>query len=375
MIRITSNFDSGNIRVLDYQSPDDIRLEIVRDNGSDFYQWFYFRVMGARGEALKLKIGNAGGASYPKGWENYRAVASVDLEFWERLETAYDGQTLTISVTPETDSLYIAYFSPYPMDRHTLLIASTLERPGVHLSVPGETLDGQPIEILEFDAPDEPSGERRPVWITARQHPGETMAEWWMEGFLARLTDPDDPVARAVRNRAALYVVPNMNPDGSRRGHLRTNARGVNLNREWNKASLENSPEVFHVLGVMEKTGIDLALDVHGDEALPYNFIAGAEGIPGFSLDDQHALDSFKTTLKRLSPDFQTEHGYPVGKPGKADLSICTNYLAHRFKCLAMTLEMPFKDTADNPDPDTGWSPERCRKLGAACLSAIHESL
>ena len=35
-----------------------------------------------------------------------------------------------------------------------------------------------------------------------------------------------------------------MNPDGSYRGHLRTNASGANLNREWKKPTLEHSPEV-----------------------------------------------------------------------------------------------------------------------------------
>lgn len=34
-----------------------------------------------------------------------------------------------------------------------------------------------------------------------------------------------------------------MNPDGSYRGHLRTNAKGANLNREWKKPTLEYSPE------------------------------------------------------------------------------------------------------------------------------------
>ena len=167
------------------------------------------------------------------------------------------------------------------------------------------------------------------------------------------------------------HVVPNMNPDGSKRGHLRTNAKGVNLNREWNKASPENSPEVFHVLARMQETGIDLALDVHGDEALPYNFIAGGEGAPNFDARGQELLDGYKAALCTASPDFQTAHGYAVDAPGTADLSICTNYLANSFKCLAMTLEMPFKDNADLPDEVHGWSPERCRKLGAANLDAM----
>ena len=44
-----------------------------------------------------------------------------------------------------------------------------------------------------------------------------------------------------------MHVVPNCNPDGSYRGHLRTNAIGVNLNREWDKPSAERSPEVLAI--------------------------------------------------------------------------------------------------------------------------------
>lgn len=55
------------------------------------------------------------------------------------------------------------------------------------------------------------SGPRK-VWAIARQHPGETMAEWFMEGYIERLLDESDPVARAIRRDATFYCVPNMNP-------------------------------------------------------------------------------------------------------------------------------------------------------------------
>jgi len=38
-----------------------------------------------------------------------------------------------------------------------------------------------------------------------------------------------------------------------------------------------------------------------------------------------------------------------------------------------MTLEMPFKDNDDLPDPETGWSPERSKLLAHACLDTILE--
>ena len=115
----------------------------------------------------------------------------------------------------------------------------------------------------------------------------------------------------------------------------------------------------------------DLCLDVHGDESLPYNFIAGAEGIPDYTEKQARNLAEFLTAYKVASPDFQTEVGYPKTPKGKANMSYCTNYTAHAFDCLAMTLEMPFKDNANMPDPEFGWSPERCANLGAASLDAM----
>jgi murein tripeptide amidase MpaA len=171
----------------------------------------------------------------------------------------------------------------------------------------GETLDGRDIDRLIVG---EPGDGKKTLWITARQHPGESMAEWAAEGLLERLLDDNDPVARDLLDRAVFHIVPNMNPDGSFRGHLRTNAKGVNLNREWDKASAENSPEVKCVLDEMAKTGVDFFLDMHGDEGLPYNFIAGAEGVPGWTESDQNKLDGYKAELKRFNPDFQTEFGY-----------------------------------------------------------------
>ena len=50
---------------------------------------------------------------------------------------------------------------------------------------------------------------------------------------------------------------------------------------------------------------------------------------------------------------------------------MCTNYTAHRYDCLAMTLEMPFKANADAPDEVVGWSPDRSAELGAAVLDAF----
>jgi murein tripeptide amidase MpaA len=367
-LSITSAFDGGNIRATAIEG-NRIDLEIVADSNSDFYQWFYFRLTGAQAQAVELRILNCAGAAYPLGWENYRALMSYDRENWERVDTAYEDGILSIHVTPAANSVWFAYFAPYTMEMHHDLIAEAALQPGVEYRSLGKTLDGQDVDYLRIG-----EGPLQ-VWLYARQHPGETMAEWWMEGALERLLDEADPIARVLRREATFHVVPNMNPDGSRRGHLRTNAAGTNLNREWHDPSPERSPEVLCVRNEMDRTRVDFAMDVHGDEAIAANFLAGFEGIPSANEAQQALYDRFSAELVRISPDFQTRKGYEIAGPGQANLSMSTAQLAERYGAVSMTLEMPFKDNDDLPDARFGWSPERSRLLARDCLAALHAIL
>jgi murein tripeptide amidase MpaA len=367
-ISISAAFDSGNINVLALNSPDDIQLEIVKDAHSHFYQWFHFRLTGAADVPCTLKIMNCGGSAYPGGWPGYCARVSEDRENWLLAPTQYNDGVLTIKYTPKSGSVYFAYWAPYSMERHHDLVTRTLNHAHVNYENLGKTLDGQDLDCLIFGAP---GADKKICWLIARQHPGESMAEWWAEGVMERLSDLADPVTRRLLDKAVFYVVPNMNPDGSRRGHLRTNAAGINLNREWENPSLEKSPEVFHLLTKMEEVGCDFNLDGHGDESIPHNFIAGFDGIPSLSERQSALLEAYEESLELISPDFQTAVGYPPAKPGEANLSMSTNALGERFGCLAMTLEMPFKDALENPDPIHGWSPQRAKHLGRSCLDAL----
>ncbi len=258
------------------------------------------------------------------------------------------------------------------MDRHDDLIARCQTADGVTLTVPGTTIQERPLEVLRFAAsdPGDPS-----IWVIGRQHPGETMAEWFVEGFLDRLLDLEDGAVRALRDRAGLHVVPNMNPDGSVLGNLRVNAAGANLNREWESPDIARNPEVFHIRRLMIESGIALCLDVHGDETLPYNFIAGFEGIAESGPTQLAALERFRTGLARINPDFQTRRGYPKTRPGNGMTTTCTGYFARRHGVVAMTLEMPFKDPANAPDPRVGWSPARAMALGRSTVEALLDIL
>ena len=390
-------FDSGN-GVLQESAPDGsggpwtLKVAIKDDpytevDGRNHKMWFHFKVSNLQDVEgpVRVVLTNAGDCSYPSGWEGtgaegYKCVFSTDRENWRRLEaTKYSGGGLSMTLDASAggqlagaDAVWLAYFAPYSQERYMQLMGGLVaSSPRASTATIGQTLDGADMEMITVRGAPAPEGKKKlSLWFIARQHPGESQASWWMDGFLRRLLDQADPIATALLSLADVRVVPMMNPDGARRGYLRTNAAGANLNREWAAPKEDYSPEVFHVLREMKASGLDFCLDVHGDEALPYNFVAGGEGCPAWSPRLEALQKDWSDAYQRASPDFQQVYGYGKDEPGKANLAICSNALLQAFDALVMTLEMPFKDNANSPDPELGWSPARCDRLGAAVLDA-----
>jgi len=361
-MHIDSQFDGGNITVLACEDPLNIQVAIQKDTESEFLQWFSFRLYAPKGTDIHINIINAHETSYTKGWINYKARYSYDEEIWRQADTDYDGG-LHIKLTMEQDSVSIAYFAPYPLARHHQLIR-WCQGQGATIRSLGKSIQGRSMDLIRTG-----TGPKQ-LWFIGRQHPGETMAEWWMEGFCEALFDPANPLSSSLRQEATLHIVPNMNPDGSFLGNLRCNAAGANLNREWKNPTQERSPEVLFVRNEMERTGVNFCLDIHGDESIPYNFFAGPEGIPAYNKTIERSYKNYTQYLLDRSPDFQTAYGYPKNLPGKANLAVCSNYIAEYFRCVAITVEQPFKDSDITPMPDVGWSPQRAKHFGAACLAA-----
>lgn len=369
MLKISTQFDGGNIEIVDISDPANIQLKLPKDNAADFRQWFYFRVQGVAYQNLGINFINVKESAYPEGWEDYAAMCSYDRLNWFRVPTDYENGILSINHTPLANSVYYAYFEPYSYEQHLNLLGNSQSSGLCQIDDLGSTLQGRDINLLTIG---NQAASDLKIWIIARQHPGETMTEWFVEGLLGRLLDDQDPTSRALLDCATFYIVPNMNPDGSFLGNLRTNAAGANLNREWLDPSLDRSPEVYYVREKMQETGVDLFLDIHGDESIPYVFLSGNEGIPSFNTRLAQLQQQFVQAFLAASPDFQNKYGYEKDEPGQADLSIATAYVGERFNCLAYTLEMPFKDNHQWPDDDYGWNGQRSLRLGEAILSPIY---
>lgn len=372
MLHINANFCAGSI-VVKSIADTQVKLGIRHDTNSEFAQWFYFKVNGIQKKQLNFSIDELDKTAYPEGWSGYNVCASFDNVNWFRISSNYNDNTKTISWQineSNHNTIYFAYFEPYSYERHQQLIGkANLSTLCTHQII-GYTAQNNPLDLLHISKSQK---EVKPaIWISARQHPGETMAEWFIEGLLEKLLNPLDAIATKLLSQYDFYIIPNMNPDGSRLGNLRTNSLGVNLNREWLTPTIEKSPEVYYTREMMLKTGVEMFFDIHGDESLPYVFTSGCSDNKSFSAKQEKLETKFEQVYKSINPNYQTEVGYPKNHFSVESSTVATKWVGNQFDCLAFTLEMPFKDDSNYPNLTVGWNGSRSKQLGADLLIAIN---
>jgi len=361
---ISSNFECGSIDVVDVSRQDAIQLKLKPDSNSSLRQWFYFRVDCVSGKPLGINILNINETEYPDGWGKYQVLASYDRQKWVRVPTTFDGKVLHIQLTPTHNSIFFAYCTPYTFERHLDFLAKAQLSDRCTVSMLGRSVQGRSIDMLTIGTP---GPGKRKCWYVGRQHSGETMAEWFLEGVAERLITGEDEVTKALLDKAVFYVVPNINPDGTVLGHQRLNALGVDLNREWLEPSVEKSPEVFCIRQKMQEVGVDFFMDAHGDENLPYVFLAARQ----LSERIETLRDQYKAGFLKSTPEFQTKVGYVADPAMPINTRVAVNYVGTTFDCVSFTLEMPFSDNDLIPDADHGWSADRSKALGVDSLPPL----
>jgi murein tripeptide amidase MpaA len=372
-VRIDTRFEGGRIETLDVGKASAWLAVPADPKDPRFRQWFLFAVVGGRGKHVSLKIANAGTCTWAKGFTlGYSAFASDDSgdpAAWHPVKTTYDGETLTLRYTPKSDRTTFAYFPPFTQARVQALSKLVSRAGELVLEVATSNL-GTRMPLFAMGRKDR----RAPaVWVIAQQHPGEPMAGWFVEGLVSRLLRRD-PAGRALLEAASVLVVPRMNPDGCLLGNHRTNAEGIDLNRQWADPK-RLAPEVLGVRRAMAERGVDVFVDIHGDEVIPHVFAHGTPGIPHRTTAANARERRFFAAMLEATPAFQTKYGYPIERKGTATMGIAANFIAEEHGALALTLEMPYRWKHGPRAKRTAWTHLSAKKLGEDAVVALASSI
>lgn len=283
-ISFSSDFDSGNLALVEQVSPTSFHLYTGADCALTLVEtstrtWFYFEVQAPKDTDLTITIKNLNNQGKLLR-EGLKPVTKKRSGAWERLQ-----EQVSYRMNAETgqfelewthkfggEAEYFAFSYPWSYEDHLRFIEE-LEGCAASASVYlnkvclTRSCEGRRCDLLTISSPDGLRSERevrieglypeneplphlftgkRVVFITARVHPGESPASHMLNGFLRFLFNRG-PRARELLKHFVFKVVPMLNPDGVFRGYYRSGVTGANENRFYLNPNREEMPVIWAV--------------------------------------------------------------------------------------------------------------------------------
>jgi len=107
------------------------------------------------------------------------------------------------------------------------------------------TIIGNPCYVLTITSKGKKSC-KQGVVLTARAHPGETVASWMIQGAINFLLS-EAKEAKRLREKFVFKIVPMLNPDGVINGNYRCSLAGCDLNRKYSCPSKTLHPTIYYL--------------------------------------------------------------------------------------------------------------------------------
>jgi len=254
--------------------------------------WYGFQVWSNRDTTIKIQL------DYPAGVRHrYDPKVSVDGTHWNKLS----GASFDLLVSQKRS--WISAQENIPSKAVYSWIEQVNPAAQLQKTEVGKTALGKALYGYVAGNPQS----KKAIAVLGRQHPPEITGHYAYASFVEYLLGNSED-AKQFRDKYRIYLIPVVNPDGVDLGHWRTNANGVDLNRDWAEF---NQPETValreYFKREIEQQDRDLyfAIDFHStgsdiyytvDPTLPSRF-------PGF-------VPNWIATVKEAIPGYE-----PLVKP------------------------------------------------------------
>lgn len=229
---ITNEFSASRVsdvtRVDEYHYKVRIDPEISPVNNSP---WYGFRIWSDEEVSVTVEL------EYTDGRHRYIPKFSQDdgATWTEADSTQYSRDSETnngfIYLDLNEEKLWVSAQEVYTTREYRAWAEKMAMKPFIQQSVVGYSHQGRPVPKMKIaQRSDKPV--KGVILIYGRQHPPEVPGFIFSLHFLERLAG-DDELAETFRRYFDIWAFPMMNPDGADNGHWRTNAAGIDLNRDW----------------------------------------------------------------------------------------------------------------------------------------------
>jgi predicted deacylase len=259
----------------------------------------------------------------------------------------------------------VALCYPYGQPELRKLVAETDGPGGWKLDAIGLSEGDRPLLRLANDygeAEDEKS--RRPgIYLTARQHAGETPGSWVLDGVLRRFAAMGEDAPR-------VWCVPLVDIDGVEEGDYGKDAPPHDFNRAWTKRAMRHEVHTiaadarrwarrcepalfvdFHGPGICTKTGI-------------YTYLRPDAEHPDAAAASRKLAETIREHVADLSTDEsfarETTHG------GRYRPQTATAHFLRSFDIAALTVECSYIGCGE-----TVFTPEHYREAGSRIAAAM----
>ena len=235
-------------------------LEIWRS--PDTYVYIVnFIMKDVKDRKITFHLTNAGNRFYSDNPDVTEILYSCDGEDWNRIkEHTYVYPEYSFTETFPCNVVQIANIFPYTYTKAMKYIEGKSSS-YAKTSVLGKSTDGRDIKMIEITNFGIDDDNKKQIYVIARQHAGETLSSYSVEGMIDFLTKNEN---REYRDKFHYYIVPIMNPDGVSDGWSRADTNYQDLNRAWGGNDNDEVNIVRdNIDAINGEYGIDFFMDWH----------------------------------------------------------------------------------------------------------------
>ena len=320
-MKITNNYEGASIRIEEIDNKKNEAILSIKKEGKNYGYYYNFCVSSGDNVAT-IHIKNFEESSYyEKG--NIPVPYIRDKKEWKKINkenfNSNDDKDIIITV-PKEQEWEISLFPRY----------SRIDLENFLNTIKGNSrikIKEDPIKEIVIGDKSKPT-----IVIIARQHPGETLSSFFIEGIVEKIIYEEKYL-----DNNCFMIFPIVSTNGVKNGNHRL-TDGIDYNRSWAKERLPE--EIEYIQKRMNQCKVKMFIDVHCDEITNKDYIRTNNKIYGQNIAGIQVLEDMGKIRRFLRALIKQR------KVINFSNLTAREYVSKKYKCDNMLIELTLKEDA-----------------------------